>query len=844
MTCYTGLDWVKEARLEHLPTLRDPRIHVIMTGRPLRSALLCAPQRGEMRNLQDLTRDFPAVENALRRWWEWLPREKSWMVGWQEFRWLNRLCYEELAPNLVREYAGLADAAAALDWHYSCQLQDEKVMNHALFEHAMLELADNFTMSADPNEYAKFLDDLFERIKRRCADEAARRHVRLERRPPEQEAGKITSPEKLLLDQRQFEWIQSEVTKPEKANDAILFGKEAPRASKPYVGKKQGSDPLMRAWPGGAKKFEAWEDGLHNKMKEANATLNTRFLQANPHVSQFRGPARTENPLPYTIFLGQAEAAIKYRFEIDPQIIDLSATQRQIDLQVCAVTTPDSRTHMSSSVQRPHSSQDRRSPAMHQKIRPSSHTFTRQVDRPVSAAGRRRQIGAGRIEYGQNVQSSSMNKLSASILPLQNSLATRPCSAMSMPQSQDGWAHDDCSPAPSQQNSRPRTSLGHREDLRQPLTEKLGSVYRSESMTRSRRRLGNIANVESMYEIERSLSLGSSPCEAQLFDVATSCISKFDTFSTLVPEVSLLSLIQPISANISVRVERTNRAASRIRPQHLGNTLFVKSVSPHGEKSPQHGEKSPKYEKPASCPIADSPNTPSSIKSAPSKELSSDGLMDEQSSPTWGHAAAARHSILEFAEEQILNRSIRPSPQSPGKSTVSRLISIDDVDEDRLDSIMMLYGVGSESPLPQESCKDDIRPLDDGAQAAFKLGDVLSVRKVWGTKTAAALLNTQPGYPDSGARRQPLFHSPMSWNPSEDLVRSGGSLPKKAYPLVVVEHQWQHHSSLLTAHTHRTHASARGGMRRTCRVQLDRPLSSVPMIVAPPQPRRATAEGL
>jgi len=75
-----------------------------------------------MRNLQDLTRDFPAVENALRRWWEWLPREKSWMVGWQEFRWLNRLCYQELAPNLVREYAGLADAAAALDWHYSCQL--------------------------------------------------------------------------------------------------------------------------------------------------------------------------------------------------------------------------------------------------------------------------------------------------------------------------------------------------------------------------------------------------------------------------------------------------------------------------------------------------------------------------------------------------------------------------------------------------------------------------------------------------------------------------------------------------------------------------------------------------
>ena len=789
--------------LEHLrgfPTLRDPRIHVVLNGKVLQSAILGMPQRtalahaGEHREL----RQHAAVEDSLRRWWEWLPRPKSWMVAWKEFRLLTAACYEELVPELVRQYSDLPAAGASVDWHAACQ--GERVMNNERFAESILELADNWAASNAPCDYADWLDSLLHRVQSRWGDAAQEELAAV----GEGTAAK-TEPGAMLPDQDSFKWpLPAPAPSPPRTNnvqrglEALLFGKNVVSASAfgtIIAGKRR--DQRLRAWDG-----EKYEPGIHTAAREASAGVTSVMLVPNPQTSAPTVPHRAE--FPQSSSLGQAKEAIKYCSESLQESSSMSAAQMHIELQMDALYCDKSSTRLASH-SRPYSSQHPRSKdggAEQDRTRPASSHAPLRDKRPVSAV-RKRQVGGGgfvtdlRKEYERTCEAELTNTVRSTAI--RHHSALRPQSALIVPQRPHSALHLHSSQimgSPSEiyeheppQRHRPSTSLGYRSKpsvetrLTRPSQTRKHDVQTSEEI--SARSL--IQSMDQALRVpERTGSSSSSVSDVQGLSAA-----KCD--SVVSSQGSFNFQLRPISANISVRVQRATVAPRILSRQSVDapssncfeTSMSVRSLSPTNSKS--------------LTPIG-------------SKETVSEaGVTEEASFSSLDYASTARQAIRTFAEETLRERSRQASPpRSPVQAALSSggsLTNVDELDKESLRNIRMIYGAGSEVPLPQEPSKQDLRPLDDGLEAQLRLGDVLSSRKVWG-KHSAAFERKRENMQASNPSIRKNCSLPANDQPP-DLARDAVNEPKGAshkavdgvfpYPIAAAQYRWQHYPNRLPA---------------------------------------------
>lgn len=832
------------AGLEHLqqfPTLRDPRIHVVMCGKVLQPAAM--PQRRSIAHTDEhrsQLRQHAVVEESLQRWWEWLPRPRSWMVTWKEFRLLNAACYEELAPDLVLRYDGLAEAAASVDWHAVCK--GEAVMNIARFAESMLELADNFAPSNAPSAIAEWLDGLLYRVQNRWRDAAQKELAASNKEEKAAKTGTGTLPF-----QDNFQWPLPAPEPPraeknvQRGHEAFLFGKDLIRTSAfgtITVGKRKEAEHF-RAWDG-----QKYELGMDAGLQETNAGIINRLLVPNPQTSASSVPRRKESPQAQSSSLGQAKEAIKFCSD-DLQESSVSAAQMQIELQMNALYSDRSSTRLAS-LTRPYSSQHPRIKEQggQDRVRPASSHLPIREHRPVSALRKRRVGGGGffaddlRKEYGRASQTDlthtelSMTMrphsvLRPQVLRPQSALlvAQRPHSAMHVYRSQTMGSPEGCEHEPPQRH-RPSTSLGHRAKstvetqlTRGPQTREHDVQASEELSARSGIHSKNDSAV--LRVLERTGSSNSNTSDGQYL---SSHGTKGD--SVVASQGSFGFQLRPISANFSVRVKRTCVVSSRnlmrqsTQASHGVDKLFVRSLSPANSKmlSPTENRE---MQLSTTNRETDRVERSESILSCECEA----GVTEEKSTLSLDHASMARHAIRTFADETLGERFRQESSAtSPVQVALSRgvsITSIGELDEETLRNVRMIYGAGSEVPLPQEPSKQDLRPLDDGMQAQLQLGDILSSRKVWGKhlvvcedeKQQMRASNSGPPSADQSKitwkvrlrKGSSLPSDSESANLANDAMHQSQGASKAAhdqqfvYPITAAPYRWQHFPDSLPA---------------------------------------------
>ena len=334
-----GAEAVVRPHLRHLPSLRDPRVHILMSGSRLQQAAF-TPEPVPLGDLAVAWQQDPALEGVVRKWWDWLPRPKCWMVQWAEWRWLNVFLCEELAPTL----AGLesfAESAAALDY---LRLAPASFMDYQGFAVGMLEIACNFSPSCEARGEAQWLDQLLVRLQRkREVAAAAGVNTMHENQPALMAAGNEVfseprcgghspeGPRALLPDLTADLAPPFERAQPARAqacqtvaprietcssgisvrearpqqqaqarNGHILFGFTAPKsaASKSLLAKALQKAPL-ESWSG--RKLDNWREAPDEHTKAANSGISGRVLQ--PATSRKRtvmthtkGSNRDPNP--------------------------------------------------------------------------------------------------------------------------------------------------------------------------------------------------------------------------------------------------------------------------------------------------------------------------------------------------------------------------------------------------------------------------------------------------------------------------------------------------------------------------------------------------------------------
>jgi hypothetical protein len=637
-----------------------------LTGKPLPLGVLCKPGRVELVNLVQGSLE-PRLEESLRRWWEWLPRPKSWMVEWKQFKWLNVLFFKALAPQLEQQFEGLPENAAALDWLGICQ--GEKMMNHALFEQSMLEIACNFCPSPDQSDCAEWLDALLARVQLQDNKKEDCLHLAIDI-----EFGKLLPPS--------FEWPtptsrQKESPEVKKSpDDVILFGRDVLRSS---VGGKK-TLAHLKSWNGS--KYEAWQDGIDEKRKESNAGLRTRLLQPNALSS-----TASNSPMEH--------AAASSR----------DAASGQIE-----VVKKDTRTLLEPSLKRPYSSRAFRVTdfAGEGKPRPSSsYDYARAWDRPLSAL-RKGPAGLSALcalHARERPESAPLcqNPLSA---------AVRPHSAMQLRgfHVHGALKRDKIVGLPT--GTRPSTSMGFgRQSLeqkgrtsRRPQTA-MNKTRTSDPICASIRRLPDVSNEESVA-LKESCLVTAPTAEVQYLSKgpldAVKGAGNLSPFSGS-PKDSLRAFIRPTSSEISVRISHSPARVtipSGRQGMDPAPSLSVRSVSPTFENS------------------AD-----------PDIDTISGEAQQEPLGPVVSGTGVTQAAV---------NRAHNDCGGQPGvylktKGKVSRLVCVDDLPEDTLTGVQVIYGQGSDTPLPQTPSKSELRPVDEGP--FMELCDLISVRKLWSAKT-------------------------------------------------------------------------------------------------------------
>ena len=687
------------------PTLRDHRIHLVVHGKRMAGALQ-RPQRVELDAEERALCEHRDISEAIHRWWDWIPRRRHWALEQDEFRMLNRLCFEELAPDLAAYndmYEKIAEAVGALDWDYISD--GEKSLGYSAFAQAMLELVANFHDSSDPERNASWLQELHSRVRYRYDKDAAKYgniYIWASANGTGSGTGQLSQNEHTGSGTGQLSQIDHAKAGPVLDGASMADGSKVSPPAHVYKEAREGNRRLnnqharklhhgqarvvdvghtdqkhtaLRAWDG--RKYETWEEGRDEETIRANAGLNSRLLLGEYEsipASPIEGWTETNSP---------ADGAVREAANVP------SASVSDRD----GVST--------------------------------WYGVGQRRTRPGSAV---RQVGGGGFVLcdtrgrGLHAPASSQRSLSAKARP-QSALSTdsmvahsRPQSAMEL-QSLHGFkfAGDD-----NQRARRPKTALAR-------IPSRRHNVRTSESIY-------SCKNTLPLRKIERVGSSGSSSSDIQ-YGVSTVQFLTNDGFfaesvDAVSPEGSLRSAIRPISASISVRVQRMTRVRrARPAPPH---SLAGRSFSPTGLKS---GFASP--------------------FSASLKSLSRDSLRAETSDqsrhdvpwetvelPASHDLVAARHAICLHAQKQMKDRS-RHDLLSPSLLPVvgdSRLVSVDDLQENSLQDLRILHGAGSEMPLPQEPSKHDLRPSDNGAQAQEQLGELLAVRRVYGKHMAAYAL--------------------------------------------------------------------------------------------------------
>lgn len=146
--------------------LRDERIHLLLSGREIPEALLLQDARVHVVGTLETLSNHRDVQTALERWWNWVPRPKSYMIEASSFLSLNTLFHEDLVPSIHAADPQAAWRAGEVDWEAAGG--SDGAINFVQFADSMLCLASNFTSGeGGAPELVSFLDGLLARMQAR-----------------------------------------------------------------------------------------------------------------------------------------------------------------------------------------------------------------------------------------------------------------------------------------------------------------------------------------------------------------------------------------------------------------------------------------------------------------------------------------------------------------------------------------------------------------------------------------------------------------------------------------------------------------------------------------------------
>lgn len=668
--------------LRHFPTLRDHRIHLVMLGKPL-SGALHQPQRMELGDdVRDLCKS-PDVDDAMHRWWDWVPRRKHWMLEHDEFRMLNRLCFEELAPTLPHYgdmYDEIAEAAGALDWDYISK--GEKALSYPEFVHAMLELADNFHHSSEGSEYAAWLHEMYDRVRRRYEEDAAKYGRIYIWGGTDGESGQPSQ-----LSQKTKSGATD--SKPG-AHVSIPNHSEAPAPKKhphkhQHVHKAQRQRPL-KAWSG--KKYEVWEEGRDNETLRANAGVKSRMLQTDhgaipsSPIEGWPDPGSPSSaPLKGVDATNSMDVVCVHEDGFDNGNGLELVEELRLRTEAGAIWQVGGGGFVSNDAKSRGIQGQQRAPAL-------ARGLTAAGARPHSALSAASTVARSRPQSAMELHGIRGIKLNG----------------------------DDDGRAKVQQRPRPRTALGHPQSRHNVRTSQ--SIY-------------SCKNNLPLRKMDRSASASSSSSDIHYGVSTVQFLTNDGVFAehleSFSPTGSLRSAIRPLSANFSVRVQRTTRV-KRSDP-HRPSSLAARSFSPRCVRAG------------FASPLSGSLQSSKDCITEPFWPLETRHASDAWDLPVSRNLLDDAHAVNKHAQLLLQDRQSPtgnpPSPTLQWSGQSSRLVGVDDLCPASLHEIHVLHGAGCQMPLPQEPSKDDLRPLDDGVGARQQLGELLLVRRVYGKHTCA-----------------------------------------------------------------------------------------------------------
>jgi hypothetical protein len=327
------------------------------------------------------------------------------------------------------------------------------------------------------------------------------------------------SPEMLLPNQCQFDW-PPRPPNPQTLNEnekratkgAILFGQNIIRTSK-ASGHKMTDH--VKAWPGGSKKFHAWEERIGDMNVE---TFMSRILEPDPQICAPAAPIRPSSAAS-TISVGQAEAAMLLRYCSD----NLENIAQDSDFN-------SSKMELVSSLVRPSSVQPRRihEAPVQDKRRPSSSHASYQMDDTHSSRVPPRQIGGGGFVGGdciRRIRRIPMPTNNASSPAISLAVGGRPHSALQLHSVKKSEQLDQVAEATTRSRARPSSCSSHRpsspfsidttgvpEELRPSLVDPCNRRNSSNAMGGGKDRSSSVGAKNSRHHIARTNAAPLDAC--------------------------------------------------------------------------------------------------------------------------------------------------------------------------------------------------------------------------------------------------------------------------------------------------------------------------------------------
>jgi hypothetical protein len=265
----------------------------------------------------------------------------------------------------------------------------------------------------------------------------------------------------------------------------------------------------VKAWPGGSKKFHAWEERIGD-MNVERETFMSRILEPDPQICAPAAPIRPSSAAS-TISVGQAEAAMLLRYCSD----NLENIAQDSDFK-------SSKMELASSLVRPSSVQPRRihEAPVQDKRRPASSHASYQMDDTHSSRVPPRQIGGGGLvggDYIRRFRRIPMPTNNASSPAISLAVGGRPHSALQLHSLKKSEQLDQVAEAATRSRARPSSCSSHRpsspfsidttgvpEDLRPSVVDPWNRQNSSNAMGGGENRSSRAAAENSRHRIART----------------------------------------------------------------------------------------------------------------------------------------------------------------------------------------------------------------------------------------------------------------------------------------------------------------------------------------------------